>query len=109
MIETKIKTLGRSFTQGHQQVLQYGVRPAWDSRGKPTMQHGLVAGACYLHDEDYMGPQGNAYWRGIVVCHEVRDGTYDPMFLSLDYLCRRYEGVPLEKFAPGLGNGRRAA
>lgn len=92
-IETRLKTIGHTFTMGHQQTLMYGLRFV---AGKS--QHGLVAGACYLHDEDYKGPQGNAHWRGIVVCHEVREGSYDPMFVSLDYLCRRYEGMSLDKF-----------
>lgn len=92
-IETRLKTIGTTFTMGHQQTLMYGLRFV---AGKS--QHGLVAGACYLHDEDYKGPQGNAHWRGIIVKHEVRDGSYDPMFVSLDYLCRRYEGVALSTF-----------
>ena len=61
-------------------------------------QHGLVCGACYLHDEDNKGPQGNYHWRGIIVKHEVSNGAYDPMFVSLNYLCRKYEGVSLDKF-----------
>lgn len=93
-IETRLKTIGHSFSQGHQQTLMYGLRFTSDG----TSQHGLVAGACYLHNEDYKGPQGNAHWRGIVVKHQVKDGSYDPMFVSLDYLCRRYEGVSLEHF-----------
>ena len=92
-IETRLKTIGHSFSMGHQQTLMYGLRFV---DGKS--QHGLVAGACYLHDEDYKGPQGNAHWRGIVVKHQVKDGSYDPMFVSLDYLCRRYEGASLERF-----------
>lgn len=92
-VESRLKSIGHTFTMGHQQTLMYGLRFVAGSS-----QHGLVAGACYLHDEDYKGPQGNAHWRGIVVKHEVRNGSYDPMFVSLDYLCRRYEGVPLEKF-----------
>lgn len=90
---TRIKTIGTSFTMGHQQLLDYAIRFVG---GKS--QHGLVAGACYLHDEDYKGYQGNAHWRGIVVCHDVKDGSYDPMFISLDYLCWRYEGVSLATF-----------
>jgi len=89
----RLKTLGHSYTMGHQQVLDYGIRFV---NGKS--QHALVAGACYLHDEDYKGYQGNAHWRGIIVCHDVVDGSYDPMFISLDYLCRRYEGVSLSVF-----------
>ena len=92
-IETRLKTIGHSFSMGHQQTLMYGLRFV---AGKS--QHGLVAGACYLHDEDYKGPQGNAHWRGIVVKHQVKDGSYDPMFVSLDYLCRRYESSSLEHF-----------
>lgn len=89
----RLKTIGHTFTMGHQQGLQYTLRPVG---GK--MQHGLVIGSTYLHDEEYMGPQGNAEWRGIVVCHQVEEGHYDPMFVSLDYLCRRYEGKTLAQF-----------
>ncbi len=85
MVLTRLKTLGHSFTMGHQQLLDYAMRFV-----AGRSQHGLVAGACYLHDEDYKGYQGNAHWRGIVVCHDVRDGSYDPMMVSLDYLRRRY-------------------
>ena len=89
----RLKTIGRSFTMGHQQGLAYTLRPVGDRR-----HHGLVLGSTYLHDEEYLGPQCTAYWRGIVVCHQVEDGQYDPMFVSLDYLCRRYEGKTLAKF-----------
>lgn len=87
---TRLKTLGHSFTMGHQQTLDYALRFVRDRDGSPRSQHALVAGACYLHDEDYKGWQGNAHWRGIVVKHEVNHGSYDPMFVSLDYLRRRY-------------------
>jgi hypothetical protein len=92
-VEARLKTIGHTFTMGHQQTLMYGLRFV-----AGQSQHGLIAGACYLHDEDYKGPQGNAHWRGIVVKHEVRDGSYDPMFVSLDYLCRRYEETTLDRF-----------
>lgn len=88
-----LKTVGHSFTQGHRQTLDYTIRFV-----KGRSQHGLIAGASYLHTEKYLGPQGNEHWRGIVVCHDVRNGSYDPMFISLDYLCRRYEGVELDEF-----------
>lgn len=83
---TKLKNIGRSFTMGHQQGLDYALRQL------PTgeKQYGLVAGSCYLHDEEYLGPQASHEWRGIVVKNEVRDGAYDPMPLSLDYLRREF-------------------
>lgn len=97
MIETRLKNVGHSFTMGHVQVLQTGVRFVHGPNG-PAMQRGLVAGACYLHDEDYKGWQGNAHWRGVIVKHEVRDGAYDLMEVSLDFLCRKYEGTDLATF-----------
>lgn len=102
MIESRLKNVGHSFTQGHLQTLMYGLRFV-----NGRSQHGLVAGACYLHDETYKGPQGNAHWRGIIVKHQVDQGSYDPMFVSLDFLCRKYENMSLEKFMkkkyPNLG------
>lgn len=95
-LATRLKTIGHSFTMGHQQGLLYTLRPV----GK-TRHHGLVIGSTYLHDEKYLGPQSTAYWRGIVVKHQVEDGAYDPMFVSLDYLCRRYERKTLAAFLGG--------
>jgi hypothetical protein len=92
-IETRLKAIGHSFSMGHQQGLLHGIRYV---AGKG--QHGLVAGSFYPWAESYKGPQGNDHWRGVVVCYEVEDGDYCPMFVSLDYLCRRYEGRPLGEF-----------
>lgn len=89
----RLKTIGRSFTMGHQQGLQYAMRPVGKIR-----HHGLVLGSTYLHDEEYLGPQSTAYWRGITVCHQVENGMYDPMFVSLEFLCRKYEKKTLKQF-----------
>jgi hypothetical protein len=92
-LETRLQKIGYSFTMGHQQGTKYALRPVGDRR-----HHGLVVGSSYTHEEEYLGPQVTKYWRGIVVCHQVEDGQYDPMFVSLDYLCRRYEGRTLADF-----------
>ena len=92
-IDNRLKHLGHSFTMGHQQTLMYGVRFV-----AGRSQHGLVAGSAYLHDEGYKGPQGNAHWRGVVVKHQVESGSYNPMFVDLDYLCRKYEGMTLARY-----------
>lgn len=92
-LDTRLKTIGHSFTMGHQQGLKYSVRPVGNRR-----HHGLVNGSCYLHEEKYLGPQTMSYWRGIVVCHQVQHGMYDPMMVSLDYLCRKYERKTLVDF-----------
>lgn len=93
-IDTRLKNIGFSFSMGHQQVKMVGER--YLTNGQRI--RGLVCGACYLHDEKYMGPQGNAYWRGVFIKHEVCDGQYDLMEVSLDYLCRKYEGCRLWEF-----------
>ena len=86
MIETRIKNIGQSFTQGHLQEFKYGELQMPSGR----RYHGCVAGAFYMHDEKYKTPQGNSHWRGVVVKNEVQDGQYDIMKISLDYLIRKY-------------------
>ena len=93
-IDTRLKNVGFSFVQGHQQVMLTGTRSLNNGR----RIRGLVCGSCYIHDEEYRGFQGNSDWRGIFVLHEVFDGDYGLMEVSLDYLCRRYEGIRLWQF-----------
>ncbi len=52
----------------------------------------IISGCCYTHEEKYLGPQmsGNAQRRQIVMLHEVRNGTADPMFVSLAFLKANY-------------------
>jgi hypothetical protein len=92
-VESRLKTLGRSFVQGHQQGLKFANRFI-----NGVQQIGIVAGSCYLHEENYMGPQGTGYWRGIVILNNVENGQGDPEFISLDQLCRTYEGKSLEEY-----------
>lgn len=70
---------------GHQQGLQI----ANDYRADGKMITSIIAGSFYEHDEDYMGPQGNKHWRGCIMLHEVDDGHFDIMPLSLNYLNNR--------------------
>jgi len=76
----------QSCVVGHQQ----GRQVAYAIRADGKTLTAIIAGSCYEHDEDYMGAQGNHYWRGIVVLHEVNDGCFDEMFVSLDFLKKRY-------------------
>jgi hypothetical protein len=75
-----------SFCVGHKQTLD--VATYFSPAGKQTW--GIVAGACYQHDEGYKGYQGNHHWRGIIMLNDVVDGNFDPGFISLDYLRKRY-------------------
>ena len=95
-VPTRLKTIGHSFVMGHQQGLHQGIRETLQGR-----QRGLVAGSCYLHSEAYRGPQASNEWRGVLMLHEVKDGDYDLMEVSLNYLCREYEGRTLKQFTRG--------
>jgi len=76
----------QSCIAGHQQGLQIATGNHADGR----MITSIIAGSCYEHDEDYLGPQGNRHWRGILVLHEVKDGEFDLMPVSLEFLKRKY-------------------
>lgn len=75
-----------SCVAGHQQGLQIATAHRADGRRLTS----IIAGSCYEHDEDYLGPQGNKHWRGCLMFHEVNDGQFDLMPVSLDFLNKRY-------------------
>lgn len=75
-----------SCVMGH--VQQRGVAYGTKADGKEIK--GIFAGTCYTHNEDYLGPQGNKHWRGIWMFHEVNDGQFDELQVSLPYLQKRY-------------------
>lgn len=82
-----VRSRHMSATMGHVQKTDLDMGDV-RADGRPIV--GLFCGTCYEHDEVYLGPQGNVYRRQIVMCHEVIDGSYDPMFVSLDFLRRKY-------------------
>jgi len=55
-----------------------------------TQQIAMICGISYTHAEKYLGHQGNVVKPGIWMLHEVKDGRYDPMFVSLNFLQREY-------------------
>ena len=85
-IHTRLQSLGFSFTMGHQQGLETAIKPL--NNGETI--RGLVAGSFYQHEEGYKGPQGNDHWQGCIYKHEVKDGNYDIMELSMNYLRNKW-------------------
>jgi hypothetical protein len=83
---SQLKNLGFSFTAGHKQILDV----ARLARNNGTTVQGLVAGAFYLHDEEYKGCQGNHHWRGIIHKWNVRAGTYDLETIRIESLIKEY-------------------
>lgn len=76
---------GRSATAGHAQGFDIACAPM-----AGRLQWGLIAGSYYLHDERYLGPQGNNHWRGLVLKNGVDRGMYSPIPIDIGYLKKRY-------------------
>lgn len=72
-----------SATMGHVQHADMAMH-------KQTQYRALFAGCFYAHNESYLGPQGNSYRRQIIIKHEVKDGRYDMMEVSLAFLQKAY-------------------
>ena len=77
----------QSCISGHQQGLQIAM--STNAAGKRITS--IIAGSCYEHDEGYLGPQGNKHWRGVLMLHQVVDGQFDLMPVSLEYLNKKYK------------------
>lgn len=75
---------------------QQGLQIATSYRADGALLTSVIAGSCYEHDEDYLGPQGNKHWRGFLVLNDVQDGRFDLMPVSLDYINRKYPDVRYE-------------
>jgi hypothetical protein len=71
---------------GHQQGLQ--IATAFKADGR--MITSVIAGSCYTHEEDYLGPQGNRHWRGVLMLNDVHEGEFDLMPVSTKYLLEKY-------------------
>jgi hypothetical protein len=83
----QVKRMMCSATAGHRQSLDVAIYSSPEATYR-----GIIAGSCYLHDENYLSPQGQRVWHGILVKNDVdvKTGEYDLMEVSLRYLSRRY-------------------
>lgn len=63
---------------------------AYDYTADGRQITGIFAGTYYQHDEEYMNPQGNKHWRGLWMLHEVNEGEFDEMPVSINYLRKKY-------------------
>jgi len=89
----KLTQIGAPFVMGHVQTYDIGTKQYATGR----VIRGIVAGAAYLHDEEYRG-NANTHWRGIVVLNEVKHGDFCEMPLTLSYLCQKYTGTSLARY-----------
>lgn len=91
-----ITTAGALLTKKHMSCVaghQQGKQIAYATRADGSTITGMIVGSCYEHNEDYLGPQGNKHWRGLVMLHEVKNGSFDEMFVSLGYINKKYGGL----------------
>lgn len=82
----QLRKTNMSSIAGHQQ----GKQVAYATRADGSTITSIIAGSCYEHEEAYMSSQGNKHWRGFIMLHEVHDGAFDEMWVSLDYINKRY-------------------
>lgn len=76
-----------SCISGHQQGLQI----ATGKRADGSLLTSIIAGSFYLHEEEYLGAQGNQHWRGALMLHGCQDGQFDLNPLPLRYLKSKYD------------------
>lgn len=81
-----LRKLHMSAFAGHQQ----GREIAYSRRADGGNMTAIISGSFYQHKYKYLSPFTNAHWRGMYFLHEVRDGQFDEMALSVDYFKRRY-------------------
>lgn len=83
----QLRKTNMSSIAGHQQ----GKQIAYASKANGDIITSIIAGSCYEHDEEYMGAQGNKHWRGFLMLHEVNNGAFDEMWVSINYINARYK------------------
>lgn len=75
-----------SCTSGHIHTRDFTERTRAD--GRKIL--GLIVGCYFEHYEKYAGPANDMWWRGAVMCNNVKNGEYDPEFISLERIKGMY-------------------
>ena len=75
---------------GHQQ----GRDIAYSRKADSGDLTAIISGSFYQHKEEYLTPFTNNHWRGLYVLHEVKNGSFDEMAVSMAYLQRRFKEHP---------------
>lgn len=89
----QLRKINMSGVAGHQQ----GKQIAYATRADGSTLTSIICGSAYEHDELYLGKQGNKHYRGMVMLHEVRDGAFDEMWVSVGFINERYSHLSLPR------------
>lgn len=76
-----------SCVAGHMQGLQI----ATGRRADGALLTSIIAGSFYLHDEEYLGNQGNNHFRGCLMLHNCENGSFDLNILPMTYLRGKFD------------------
>ena len=68
-----------------------GRETAYARRGDGQNMTAIISGSFYQHKEPYLSPLTNIHWRGMYMLHEVRDGSFDEMAISIEFLKRKFK------------------
>jgi hypothetical protein len=86
----QLRVANMSCCAGHQQ----GKQIAYAKRADGAILTSIISGSCYEHFEGFLGPQTNKqHWRGFFMLHDVRNGTFDEMPVSLSFINQRYPDI----------------
>lgn len=81
-----LRKLHMSAVAGHQP----GREIAFGRRADGGNLTAVITGSFYQHKMDHLSPFTNAHWRGMLMMNEVRNGSFDEMFVSIDFLKRKF-------------------
>jgi hypothetical protein len=84
--QLQLNKMHMSCIAGHQQ----GFQMATGVRADGKRMTSIICGSSYDYDMDYLGPQGNRHWRGILMLHNVEDGEFDLVQIPIEYLKNKY-------------------
>ena len=82
----QLRVAGMSCFAGHQQ----GKQITYGKRADGAILTSIISGSTYEHEESYLGQQGNNHWRGFWLLHDVKNGAFDELPISLSYINQRY-------------------
>jgi len=103
--QAQLRKANMSCISGHQQ----GKQIAYATRADGATITSIIAGSCYEHEEPYLGAQGNQHWRGFLVLNEVKDGAFDELWVSLNYINQKYPEARYETPAYSMPNAEEIA
>jgi hypothetical protein len=90
----QLRVANMSCFSGHQQ----GKQIAYAKRADGAILTSIISGSCYEHWEGFLGPQTNKqHWRGFFMLHDMHDGGFDEMPVSLSFVNQRYAHISVPR------------